>query len=392
MTVLSADLGNNLRARIVERWRIKEARESTMKENHRVLLAEGPLLGGVDTHKDIHVAAVLGHTGALLGTAQFPATLRGHNELLGWMRSFGDIGAVGVEGSGNYGAGLTRFLLAQGVRVMEVVRPDRRARRFNGKSDTLDAENAARAVLAGERTSAPKHRDGAVEALRTLRVARTSAVKARRAALQLLRNTIVSAPDRLRECVSSLTRRVLVRTCASWRPNREAVDDPTTATRIALRSLARRILKLEEEIEDLDELIAALVTQINPRLMQAPGVGVEIAAQLLITVGENPERMRNEAAFAMLCGVAPLPASSGKTRRYRLNRGGDRAANCALHMAAISRLRVDPRTRAYVARRTAEGLSKKEILRCLKRYLAREFYKLLKPPPSDLVTSAEIAA
>jgi transposase len=156
--------------------------------------------------------------------------------------------------------------------------------------------------------------------------------------------------------------------------------------------LARRILKLEEEIEDLDELIAALVRQINPRLMQAPGVGVEIAAQLLITVGENPERMRNEAAFAMLCGVAPLPASSGKTRRYRLNRGGDRAANCALHMAAISRLRVDPRTRAYVARRTAEGLSKKEILRCLKRYLAREFYKLLKPPPSDLVTSAEIAA
>lgn len=361
-----------------------------MKENHQ-LVAQEPVLGGVDTHKDVHVAAVLGHTGALLGTAEFPATLVGHAKMLAWVRSFGDIGSVGVEGSGNYGAGLTRFLLAEGVRVVEVVRPDRRARRFNGKSDTLDAENAARAVLSGERTSAPKHRDGTVEALRSLRVARNSAMKARRAALQLLRNTIVSAPERLRESVSDLTRTVLIRTCAAWRPNRDIVHEPATATRIALRSLARRILQLEEEIADLDELIAVLVRRINPRLMEAPCVGVEIAAQLLVTAGENPERMRSEAAFAMLCGVAPLPASSGKTRRYRLNRGGDRAANCALHMAAISRLRVDPRTRAYAARRTAEGLSKKEILRCLKRYLARELYKLL-ATPLDPVTGTEIAA
>jgi len=309
-----------------------------MKENHRVVAQEEPVLGGVDTHKDVHVAAILGRTGALLGTTEFPATLGGHATMLVWMRSFGDLLAIGVEGTGNYGAGLTRFLLAEGVRVVEVVRPDRRARRFNGKSDTLDAENAARAVLSGERTSTPKHRDGAVEALRTLRVARTSAVKARRAALQLLRNTIVSAPDRLRESIHGLTRTVLVRTCAAWRPNRDAAHEPTTATRIALRSLARRILGLEEEIADLDELTAALVARINPRLTEASCVGVEIAAQLLITAGENPERMRSESAFAMLCGVAPLPASSGKTRRYRLNRGGDRAANCALHMAAISRL------------------------------------------------------
>lgn len=363
-----------------------------MKENHQVVVAREPVLGGVDTHKDVHVAAILGRTGALLGTAEFPATLGGHATMLVWMRSFGDLLAIGVEGTGNYGAGLTRFLLTEGVRVVEVVRPDRRARRFNGKSDTLDAENAARAVLSGERTSTPKHRDGAVEALRTLRVARTSAVKARRAALQLLRNTIVSAPDRLRESIHGLTRTVLVRTCAAWRPNRDAAHEPTTATRIALRSLARRILGLEEEIADLDELTAALVARINPRLTEASCVGVEIAAQLLITAGENPERMRSEAAFAMLCGVAPLPASSGKTRRYRLNRGGDRAANCALHMAAISRLRVDPRTRTYAARRTAEGLSKKEILRCLKRYLAREIYKLLRPTPLEPDTAAEIAA
>ncbi len=206
-------------------------------------------------------------------------------------------------------------------------------------------------------------------------------MKARRAALQLLRNTMVSAPDRLRESVFGFTRTRLVRTCAAWRPNRDTVHEPTTATRIALRSLARRILQLEEEIADLAGLIASLVSRINPRLTEASCVGTEIAAQLLVTVGENPERMKSEAAFAMLCGVAPLPASSGKTRRYRLNRGGDRAANCALHMAAVSRLRVDPRTRAYAARRAAEGLSKKEILRCLKRYLARELYKLLRPFP-----------
>jgi len=353
-----------------------------MNEDRRTTTQEA-VVGGVDTHKDAHVAAVLGSTGALLGTSEFPATLAGHADLLRWMVSFGDVSCVGVEGTGNYGAGLTRFLLAEGARVVEIVRPDRRARRFNGKSDTLDAENAARAVLAGDRTSAPKHRDGAVESLRALRVARTSATKARRAALQLLRNTIVSAPDGLRESVSGLTRTVLVRTCAAWRPNREVAHEPTTATRIALRSLARRILHLEEEIADLDGLVASLVARINPRLTEASCLGTEIAAQLLVTAGENPERMRSEAAFAMLCGVAPLPASSGKTRRYRLNRGGDRAANCALHMAAISRLRVDPRTRDYAARRAAEGLSKKEILRCLKRYLARELYKLLLPLPPD---------
>lgn len=353
-----------------------------MNEDHRSTTEEA-VVGGVDTHKDVHVAAVLGSTGALLGTSEFPATLAGHADLLRWMVSFGNVSCVGVEGTGNYGAGLTRFLLAEGARVVEIVRPDRRARRFRGKSDTLDAENAARAVLAGDRTSAPKHRDGPVESLRALRVARTSATKARRAALQLLRNTIVSAPDELRESVRGLTPTVLVRTCAAWRPNREVAHDPTTATRITLRSLARRVLHLQEEIADLDGLVAALVARINPRLTEASCVGVEIAAQLLVTAGENPERMRSEAAFAMLCGVAPLPASSGKTRRYRLNRGGDRAANCALHMAAISRLRVDPRTRDYAARRAAEGLSKKEILRCLKRYLARELYKLLLPLPPD---------
>jgi transposase len=309
MTILSADLGNKQRAQSLT----GEARggRSIMEKNHQAVFEE-PVAGGVDTHKDVHVAAVVTRTGALLGTAEFPATLSGHVELLSWMCSFGDLAAVGVEGTGNYGAGLTRFLLTEATRVFEVVRPDRRARRFNGKSDTLDAENAARAVLAGERTSAVKHRDGAVEALRALRVARNSAMKAWRAALQLLRNAIVSAPDRMRESVFGLTRMALVRTCGAWRPNRNAGHDPTTATRIALRSLARRILALEEEIADLDELIVPLVEQINPRLTEASCIGTEIGAQLLVTAGENPERMKNEAAFAMLCGVAPLTGLLGQ--------------------------------------------------------------------------------
>jgi transposase len=211
-----------------------------------------------------------------------------------------------------------------------------------------------------------------------LRLTRSTAVKSRRAALQLLRNHIVSAPDELRDQVRNLTRMQLIRTCAAWRPDATGFRDPVVATRIALRSLARRILALNDEIADLDELIMPLVQELAPALVQATGIGVEIAGQLLVTAGDNPERLRSEAAFAMLCGAAPLPASSGKTQRHRLNRGGDRDANSALHLAIMVRMRADDRTKAYVARRTADGLSKMEIIRCLKRYLAREVFALLR--------------
>lgn len=327
------------------------------------------VVGGIDTHKDLHAAAVLDAAGTVLGTESFSTTRAGYRALLRWMRSFGDVRRVGIEGTGSYGAGVTRHLAEAGVEVLEVDRPDRADRRRRGKSDTLDAENAARAALGGRRTTTPKTKDGKVESLRVLRLTRSTAVKSRRVALQLLRNHIVSAPEELRDQVRNLTRMQLIRTCAAWRPDTAGFRDPVVATRLALRSLARRILELNDE---------------------AVGVGVEVAGQLLVTAGDNPDRLRHEAGFAMLCGVAPLPASSGKTQRHRLNRGGDRAANSALHLAVVTRLRVDPRTKAYVARRTAEGRTKLEIMRCLKRYVARELYGLLRPQPGR--QAREIAA
>ncbi len=338
---------------------------------------ERPVVGGIDTHKDLHTAAVVDRSGEPLGTRSFATTRQGYRQLVRWMREYGSVDRVGVEQTGSYGAGVTRQLSLAGIPVLEVTGPDSSARRGRGKDDTLDAIAAARAALDGQRVSVAKTRDGRIEALRVLRTTRQTAVKARRAALQQLGNTIVAAPDEVREQTRSMTRMQLVRTLGAWRPDRDSARDPVIATRIALRSLARRIIELTDEIAALDELIGPLVTELNPRLLGAVGVGIQVAGQLLVTAGDNPERLRSEAGFAMLCGVAPLPASSGQTQRHRLNRGGDRAANSALHMTAICRLRLDPRTRAYAARRKAEGLSKREIIRCLKRYIARETYQLL---------------
>jgi transposase len=339
------------------------------------------VVGGIDTHKDLHVAAVVDPAEAVLATESFATTRAGYRSLVRWMRSFGDVRRVGVEGTGSYGAGISRHLAEAGIEVLEVFRPDRTDRRRRGKSDDLDAINAARAALHDRRTTTPKTRNGLVESLRVLRLTRSTAVKSRRAALQLLRNHIVSAPDELRDQVRNLTRMQLIRTLAAWRPDTAGFRDPDCATRIALKSLARRILELDDEIALLDELIEPLVRELAPQLLERPGIGVEVAGQLLVTAGDNPERLRSEAGFAMLCGAAPLPASSGKTQRHRLNRGGDRQANSALHMAIVSRLRMHEPTKAYVARRTAEGHSKLEIIRCLKRYLAREVFFLLKPAP-----------
>lgn len=336
------------------------------------------VIGGVDTHKELHVAAVVDSSDVMLGTQMFATTRAGYRAMLRWMRSFGDVKRIGVECTGSYGAGLLRFLENAGIEVLEVTAPDQSVRRKKGKDDTLDAENAAHAAYAGIRTVTPKTRDGMVESLRVLRVVRKTAVAARRVALQMLQTQIVSAPEELRDQLRNLTRMQLIRIVAAWRPDATDYRDTTTATRLALRSLARRYLELTDEIADLDVPIKSLVEELNPELLTRTGIGVESAAQLLVTAGDNPERLRSEASFAALCGVSPVPASSGKTVRHRLNRGGDRAANSALHMIVISRWRMDETTKAYVVKRTAQGMSKLEIMRCLKRYVAREVYYLLK--------------
>jgi transposase len=340
---------------------------------------EREVLGGVDTHKDTHTAAVIDTVGRLLGSRQFRATAAGYAALLGWMRSFGPLLLVGVEGTGVYGAGLAEHLQAAGVALVEVDRPDRKRRRFDGKSDPIDAEAAARAALAQVRTGQPKQRGGSIDALRTLRVARRSAVQHRADVMRQLKALIVTAPEILRAQLRTLPDAALIRTCAALRPgvgdpHDVAVAEPLIATKVALRALARRWQSLTEEISDLEDLITPLVAALNPDLLARQGVGVDTAGQLLVTAGNNADRLCSEAAVAALTGTCPVPASSGKTRRHRLNRGGDRQANAALYRVVLSRMRWDSRTRAYVERRTQQGLSKKEIIRCLKRYLVRELY------------------
>ncbi|WP_455709548.1 IS110 family RNA-guided transposase [Microbispora rosea] len=339
----------------------------------------GEITGGIDTHRDTHTAAALDRAGRVLGTEQFPATAAGYANLVTWLRGFGALVLVGIEGTGAYGAGLARYLQAQGVAMVEVDRPDRKARRRQGKSDPVDAVAAARAALAQHHTGTPKQRDGQVEALRNLRIARRSAVEQRADVQRQIKALIVTAPESLRDQLRGLTVRHLIATCAAWGPDRGGVADPAIAAKIALRVLARRHQRLTEEITDLDALIAPLVEQINPALLALNGVGHDVAGQLLVTAGENVDRLRSEAAFAMLCGVAPLPASSGRTDRHRLNRGGDRQANAALYRIVLCRMRWDARTRDYVERRTKDGMSKTEIIRCLKRYVAREIYRILMP-------------
>lgn len=340
----------------------------------------GEVTGGVDTHSRVHVAAVVNAIGKILATASFAVSAAGYGELLAWMRSFGTLKAVGLEGTGSYGAGLCRFLTVNDVTVIEVNRPNRQLRRRRGKSDSTDAESAARAVLNGEATGVPKTSDGNVEALRALRVARRSAVKATTQASNQIRDLIITAPDGLRDRLVGLSTRARIELCARMRPG--AVSDVGEATKRSLRCLARRHEALTAEIAELDDAIHELCVTVNPALLGARGVGPEVAAALLIAAGDNPERMRTDASFAALCGSSPVEASSGKTTRHRLNQGGNRDANNALWRIVMVRLTCDPDTQTYRDRRRAEGRSDREIIRCLKRYVAREIYRLLTNPPA----------
>jgi transposase len=332
--------------------------------------------GGVDTHLDAHVAAALDGIGGLLGVEHFPATPAGYGALVVWLQNFGVVTRVGVEGTGSYGAGLARFLRVAGIEVVDVDRPNRQLRRREGKTDPVDAVEAARAALSGRAAGKAKTRDGNVEAIRALMVAKRSARSVKIKTLNQIRHLSFTAPDELRERLRGVSRDHLGAQ-AALRP-RTGGDTVVHATTVALRALGRRVLALDDEKSRLDELLTPLVADTAPGLLRLHGVGIDTASILLVAAGDNPERLRSEGAWAHLCGVAPIQASSGKVTRHRLNRGGDRQANHALWRIVITRMRSEERTQRYVARRLAEGRSKTEIIRVLKRYVAREVFPLLR--------------
>jgi transposase len=335
-----------------------------------------PVTGGVDTHADIHVAAAVDANGGVLGVESFATTPAGYRELCSWLETFGTPARVGVEGSGAYGAGLARHLRSQGLMVIEVDRPNRQERRRNGKSDELDAIEAARAALSGRASGIAKSADGDVEAIRALLVARRSGRNVRVKYLNQIRHLVFTAPDELRERLRDVATDQLAATAAALRPT-VGSDTVVYATKLAIATLGRRVLALDADGKRLDDELDALVRRRAPRLLEVYGVGVHTAAILLVAAGDNPHRLKNEAAFAHLCGVAPLRASSGKVDRHRLNPGGNRQANHALWRIVFTRMSSDERTRKYVARRLADGRSTREIMRALKRYVARELYPYL---------------
>ena len=339
--------------------------------------------GGVDTHRDVHVAAALDERGALLGTASFPTIPGGYRRLVAWLRGHGQVVAVGVEGTGSYGTALTRHLLEDDVYVVEVGRPNRQIRRRHGKTDVVDAIAAARAVQSGEATAQPKTHDGPVEALRVLKTVQRSASKTRTQAINQLRALVLTAPDELRGRLRDLGRDQLIATCAAFRIRPD--DDSLPAmTRLAMRELAHRVRTLDQQLDTISLRLRRITTTTAPELVAVHGVGPDTAATLLVTAGDNPHRLDHEKSFAALVGACPIPVNSGQTQgRHRLNRGGDRHANAALWRIAIVRLATNPDTRAYLQRRQQDGKTKSEAIRCLKRYIAREVFNALPRPALD---------
>jgi transposase len=366
----------------------------------------GEITGGVDTHKEFHVAAAKDSLGRDLATRRFPATLAGYIALLAWLASFGPVTAVGVEGTGAYGAGLSTHLQQQGIRVVEVNRPNRQKRRRNGKSDPKDAIAAAAAVQSGDATATPKPRTGPIESVRVVKETRDHLTTARTAALNVLHALIITAPTSLRESLDDMTPAALIRHCAEFAPPAvpakgmrgntrthtierlvDGLIDSENSVRIALGELARTIQFYNTRIAELHTALTALVTRIAPRTSALHGVGPGRTAQLLLTAGDHPDRIHGEPSFANLTGVAPQDCSSGQTQdHHRLSRAGDRQANSVLYYIVLTRLAHHQPTRDYMTTRLRPGtkMTKKHLIRCLKRYVAREIYPRLMADLADL--------
>jgi len=341
-----------------------------------MLMVSG-VVGGVDTHADVHVAAAIDSNGGVLGIESFPTDEVGYRSLTDWLVGFGPVVKVGVEGTGSYGVGLARHLHREGIAVVEVDRQNRQNRRKLGKSDPIDAEAAARAALSGSAKTTPKRRDGTVEQMRVLMIARRSARRQRNQTLNQLRQIVITGPDEVRARFKDRYKTGLVTEAARMRP-RKGSDPIVFTTYVVIRGLARRIQDLNDEMRTIDRTLEELIDATAPSLLECYGVGAVTAATLLVTAGDNPDRLHTERSWAHLCGVSPVPAGTGKTSgRVRLNHGGDRQANAALYQVVLTRMSSDAETRNYVRRRRAEGLSTREIMRCLKRYVARQTFKHL---------------
>jgi transposase len=349
-------------------------------EGSSIMTATDPqaldVIGGIDTHAEtVHVAA-LDTLGRELGDKEFPTTPAGYRRALEFLAKFGELQCIGIEGTSSYGAGITNAARAADYKVREVIRPQRTVRRMQGKSDPIDAYQAARAVLSGQARTMPKTDD--VDAIRALLTARRSAAKARTAAMNQIHDMLITAPVAVREKYRSLSTKGLIDALTACRPATQ--NGVARAVLSALKMLAQRHQFLTAQARELEDQMRELIAATNLALLSAKGVGPVTAAQLLITAGGHPERLASETSFAALCGTAPVPASSGKTIRYRLSRGGDRQANSALHTIATVRWSSDARTKAFVAAQRAKGRSNPEIHRVLKRAIAREIYKLLCDP------------
>jgi transposase len=353
------------------------------------------ITGGVDTHQRTHHAGIVDEQLRPVADREFPVTEAGYRALLEWMAGFGLLTRVGVESTGSYGAGLTRFLVAAGVEVREVQGPEKTTRVHHGKSDVIDAYAAARQAAAGVGRSGralgiAKDKTGIVEAIRAVKVPRDGAVKDRTRAYSQLRDLVTTAPAAIHDELIGLTGTQRANRAAGYRPDPARLAEPTQAVKYALRDLARHIHDLDTRIAAADKVLAGLTRQAVPSLLALRQVGVQTAAQLVITVGQNIDRIRSEASFAKLIGVAPLEASSGKTGvRHRLNRGGDRQANSAVYLVVVGRMKDHPPTQHYLTRRLAEGKTTNEIIRCLKRLLARTLYRNLR---HDLLTPVPAGA
>lgn len=336
------------------------------------------VVAGIDTHKDTHHVAVIDVAGRRVADRQFPVSTAGYRQLLDWVAGHGIIDRVGVELTGSYGAGLTRFLTTAGVSVLEVNTTDKATRARRGKDDRIDAYAAAEKVLAGMAIAIPKDTTGLVESIRVLKLARDSAVKTRTKTLNQIKDLRITAPAQLRESLDGLTLTQIARKASTFRPDHTRIAEPGQSVKTALRRLGERVAFLDAEIRDADRDLRALVSRAAPTLLTHPRIGIHTAAQFIVTIGGNIDRIRDDAAFARICGAAPIPVSSGKTNRMRLHRGGDRQANSALHIIVIGRFKDHPPTIRYRDRKLAEGHSKRDIIRALKRYVAREIFNTLK--------------